>query len=262
MKFTVKISLIVAILFAISVPLYAQVSSNGLILYFSFDKASGDKVPDLSKGKHDGALKSNAKITATAKLGGGALEITDQNANLEVAGFKEMDEYQDNSYVFWLYFTAGSNGAWSQIFAKLVTSPASDRAPGCWINPGSLGIHYRYNAGNMGTDAIGPGGEGKAFEQKVWYHVAGVKKGNELAFYVNKKEERKVTVPAKHAQGVGNLYIGKSPSFRAATFIIDEFAIFNRALTANEVAAAMDSGVTAINQEGKLSTAWGNIKSR
>lgn len=262
MRLTIKFYLVLAILFAVSTSLYAQAGSDGLILYFSFDKAIGDQVPDLSAGSHNGVLKGGAKITTTAKYGGGALEITPQDAAMEVASFKELSEYQDNTYLFWIYFLAGSNGAWSQVIAKLVTSPASDRAPGIWINPDAIGLHYRYNPGNMGFGKIAVGGEGKAFEQKVWYHIAGVKKGAELFFYVNKKEEGKVAVPAKHDQGAGNLYVGKSPSYRAATFIIDDLAIYNRALTAAEITAASDKGYTAVEAKGKLSTLWGDIKTR
>lgn len=260
MKLSIKFCLIVAILFAISTPLYAQLSPKGMILYFSFDKANGDKVPDLSTGKHDGTLKAGAKITTTAKYGGGALEITPQDASMEVAPFKEMNEYDDNTFLFWIYFTAASNGAWSQVLAKLGTS---DRNPGIWINPDALGLHYRFDLGNKGMDKIGPGGEGKFFEQKIWYHVAGVKKGAELTFYANKKAERVVAdAPAKSAQGPGILYVGKSAGYRAATFIIDDLAIFNRALTAAEIANAYDNVLTAVESKDKLSTAWGEIKSR
>lgn len=258
MRHSIMFCLIVAILLAISIPVYAQLPS-GLILYYSFDKANGDKVPDLSAGKHDGTLKAGAKITTTAKYGGGALEITPQDASMEVEPFKEMNEYNDNTFIFWIYFTAGSNGAWSQVLAKL---GSTDRNPGIWINPDGLGFHYRFDAGNKGMDKIGPGGEGKLFAQKTWYHVAGVKKGAELTFYVDKKAERVVAdAPAKSAQGAGKLYVGKSAAYRAATFIIDDLAVFNRALSAAEIASANGSILTAVAAKDKLSTAWGEIKS-
>lgn len=261
MKLSIKFCLMVIILFAISTSLYAQVGSNGLILYLPFDKATGDKVPDMSAGKHDGTIKGGAKITTTAKYGGGALEITPQDAAMEVASFKELSEYQDNAFLFWIYFSAGSNGSWSQIITKLVAAPVSDRSPGIWMNQGGTGMHVRYNAGNLGFGRIGPGGEGKDFAITTWYHIAAVKKGAEMTFYINKKEEGKTAVPAKHDQGAGSLIVGKS-GYRAATFIMDDLAIYNRALTAAEVTAASDNGYTAVAPKDKLSTAWGDIKSR
>jgi hypothetical protein len=260
MKLSIKFCLMVVILFAISTTLYAQAGSNGLILYFSFDKANGDKVPDMSAGKHDGTLKTGAKITTTAKYGGCALEIVTKDSSMEVAAFKEMNEYEDNTFLFWIYFTSASNNNWNQVLAKLGTT---DRCPGIWINPDGLGLHYRFDAGNVGVSKGAVGGEGKVFEQKTWYHVAGVRKGAELTFYANKKAEITVPgIPAKVAQGPGILYVGKSAGYAGATFIIDDLAIYNRALTAAEVTAASDNGFTAVAPQDKLSTAWGDIKTR
>jgi len=260
MELIAKLCLILIFLISVVLPSQAAIDKKGLILQFSFEGVKSDIVPDLSGGKHDGVLKQNAKITNIAKYGKSALEITDSNALMEVESFKELEEYKDNTFLFWIYFTAGSNGAWSQIIVK--QAPGSDRSPGVWINPGSTGIHYRYNPGNQGTDSIGPNGEGSAYELKTWYHIAGSKKSGELTFYCNAVEKRKVTVPAAHTQGAAALCVGKSPSYRAATFIMDDLVVFNRALTADEVKQVMDGVLNnvAVEKHGKLALTWGEIR--
>jgi len=261
MKIIVNMCLILAFLVFIILPSHSAFDKKGLLLLFTFEGAKGDTVPDMSGGKHDGILRTNAKITTTAKYGKSALEITDQNAAMEVASFRELEEYQDNTFLFWLYFTAGSNGAWSQIVVKL--SPGNDRAPGVWINPGGTGIHYRYNAGNMGFGRVGPNGEGGDFELKTWYHITGVKKGAQLTFYCNAEQKGQVAVPAAHQQGTGSLHVGKSPSYRAATFIMDDLTVFNRALTADEVKQVMNGVLSTgapVESQGKLASTWGDIK--
>ena len=216
------------------------IDDKSLILYFSFDSAKGGTVKDMTGNGHDGTLSNADIIKKPVKIGNGALQIEDQNAVMTVESFKELEEYQDNTFVWWIYFTAGSNGAWSQIIVKL--APGSDRSPGIWINPASTGIHYRYNAGNMGFSQIGTGGEGGNFPLEEWFHLAGVKKGANLKMYIDGEEKGSVGVPAKHAQGKEKLYIGLT-GYRAATFIIDDLGVYNRALTEKEVNEDMEKGV-------------------
>jgi len=42
--------------------------------------------------------------------------------------------------------------------------------------------------------------------------------------------------------------------------VIDEVAIFNRALSEEEVQAAMGGIETAVKPEGKLAASWGSVK--
>ena len=223
------------------------------ILYFSFDGDTGDTVKDLTGNGNDGKLKDGAKIT-TDGHDGDALEIDGVNAVMEVESTKALEEYQDNTFMWWMKFTQGSDGAWRQIIAKL--APDSDRSPGVWINPTGTGIHYRYNAGNMGFSRIGPGGEDNNFDLNKWYHIAGVKKGNNLKVYINGTEEGSVDVPEEHDQGTEKLYVGKT-TYEPAWFIMDDLAVYDSALTADQVKRGM---LVAVSLKGKLTATWANIK--
>jgi len=249
-------SLLVIILVLLLSSVCWAIKDKSLILYFTFDSAKGKTIEDMTGNKHDGTLNNVDIIKKPVKIGKGALQVKDMNGGMTVESFKELEEYQDNTYVFWLYFTAGSNGAWSQIIAK--KAPGSDRSPGVWMNPSGTGIHYRYNPGNKGFSRIGPGGEGNNFDLNKWYHIAGVKKGNNLKMYIDGKEEGSTDVPEKHAQGTEKLYVGKT-GYNPAWFIMDDLVVYGRALTADEVKANM-SAVTAVSLGGKLTATWASIK--
>ncbi len=238
----------------------ADVKDDGLILYFSFDNENGGKIKDETGGGNDAEIIARAAITTDEKkYGRAALEIRDQNADVQVQSFKELETYQDNSYLFWLYFIEGHNGSWSQIIAK--KAPNSDRSPGIWTCTGSLNIHWRFEPGNQGTGCAGPGGEGTQFELKRWYHVAGIKQGGTLTFYVDGEEIQTNPVPADHRQGGGVLYIGKT-NYRAATFYLDELYVYNRALKENEVATVMKGDLLPVEPKDKLAIKWGQLKTR
>jgi hypothetical protein len=250
-------SLFVALLVVSLVIVFSTIGWAGdWILYFSFDGDTGTTVKDRSGNKNDGTLKDGAKITKDGKYGD-ALEIDGVKAVMTVESTKALEEYQDNTFMWWMKFTKGSDNSWRQIIAKL--APGSDRSPGVWINPSGTGIHYRYNAGNLGFSRVGPGGENKNFDLNKWYHIACAKKGNKLTMYIDSKNEGSVDVPEKHAQGVEKLYVGKTASYNPAWFIMDDLAIYSRALTADEVKTNM-GGVVAVSPGGKLTATWAGIK--
>ena len=258
MRFTIYV--FIAVMFFAGGVLTTQAAlDDGLILYFSFDKEVDGTITDGTLGGNNGTLTNASVTTDEKKVGAGSLEMLDQNASLEVESFSEMEEYQDNSFVFWLHFIQAHNGAWSQIFAK--KAPGSDRSPGVWICPNSLNIHYRFNPGNQGSGCAGPGGENELFETGKWYHIAGVKAGGKFHFYIDAVQVGEYNVPANHAQGEEKLYIGKT-GYRSATFYIDDFFLFNRALSKDEVSDIMGGLLISVEPRDKLTTTWGLLKTK
>ncbi len=258
MRFTIYV-FIAVMFFAGGILSTHAALDDGLILYFSFDKETGGVVTDGTGGGNNGTLTSASVTTDEKKVGSGSLEMLDQNASLEVESFQELEEYQDNSFVFWLHFIQGHNGAWSQIFAK--KAPGSDRSPGVWTCPNSLNIHYRFNPGNQGSQCAGPGGEDQQFETGKWHHIAGVKAAGKFHFYIDGVQVGEYDVPAAHAQGEEKLYIGKT-GYRSATFYIDDFFAFNRALSKDEVNDIMGGLLISVEPRDKLTTTWGILKTK
>ena len=239
----------------------AKVEDKGLILYFSFDEAKGGNLEDGTGGGNDGEIVDGAKVVKDKVVhGNGAMLFAKPGDSVTVDTFKDLEDYTDNSYLFWLNFTDPNSGGWDQIIAK--KAPGSDRSPGIWTcNRVPLHIHYRFNPGNAGSHCVGPDGEGDTFDENKWYHIAGIKEGTEFLFYIDGKEVDKQNVPKDHAQGAEKLYIGRT-GYNAAKFYIDDLYVYDRALSAKEITNVMDGGLLPVEPEDKVATTWGQLKNR
>ena len=108
----------------------ANVQDKGLILYFSFDEAKGGTLVDGTGGGNDAEIVDGAKIVKNEGVYGGSMLFAKGADSVTVDSFKELEDYTDNSYLFWLNFTDPNSGGWDQIIAK--KAPGSDRSPGIW----------------------------------------------------------------------------------------------------------------------------------
>ncbi len=108
------------------------------------------------------------------------------------------------------------------------------------------------------------GGPSTTLTNKVWSHVVGTYDGSIIRLYVNGVQ--KSTAPQNGiATNSRSLSIGKlayANLFFNGT--IDEVAVFNVALTENDITSIMTKGLEAIgaavSPSGKLATTWAEIK--
>ena len=259
MRFLLYLS--IPLLLFVGITTTHAVKDDGLLLYFSFDKADGKTIEDETGGGNDATIIADAEISKDEVVyGNGALLCDTNNSSVTVESFNELESYKDNTFLFWLYFTKANSGGWDQIIAK--KAPGSDRSPGIWTcNRVPLHIHYRFEPGNQGPECAGPNGEGSVFEIGKWYHIAGSKKGGLLTFFVDGKQTQQNNVPADHVQGVEKMYIGKT-GYNSAKFYLDELYVYNRALDADEVSSVMDGDLLPVEVQNKLTTTWGLLKTQ
>ena len=269
MRTLITVSLVTVLLVMMALSASAAIDPN-MILYFAFDEQlDGRVVADLTGGGNDGKLKLGAKIAddpAEIYKGTGALKIFNNiSAQFLVESFKEMDNYKEHTYTFWLYIFGVRNDpccATESILKKANVLEAADKgsAPGIFLTDPGLSLVYKFgDQGAIEGDPVGPGGKGEKFEMNTWYHIAGVKKASDLIVYIDGEEAARYNVKRDFVQGKGHLRIGGTRT-RAASFAMDEFGLYNRALTEKEVAADAKGQFLSVEPETKLTTTWGSLK--
>ena len=250
-----------------------------LILYFSFDEQiDGRQVEDLTGGGNHGKLKLGAKITnepAEVHTGTGAVKFTNISSQVRVDPFQKLDTYGDHTYTFQLYIFGPTRKPWNpeqlphraSLLEKgnILEGDIKGYAPAIFLREDPLGsLIWQYEGatgiqGAIGEDSVGADGKGTGFEPKKWYHIAGVKTGNDLIIYVDGKEQGRRAAAKGFKQGKAQLRIGGTRE-RAASFAMDEFGIYDRALTAKEVALDAKGVFLSVEPQGKLATTWGRLK--
>ena len=239
-----------------------------LILYFTFDEQlDGRRVEDMTGGGNNGKLRFGATLTnepAEVYKGAGALKIFNNiSAQFRVDSFDRMDKYADHTYIFWLYvlepLIAPPPRPPNSVLKKanILVGDEKGDSPGISLTDPGLSLVYKF--GRIGPDAIGPGGAGGGFDQRKWYHIAGVKKSANLTIYINGKAKGNFNVQRGFVQGRGHLRIGGTTS-RAAFFVMDEFQLYDRALTKKEVELDSKGLLLAVDPQRKLTITWGDIK--
>ena len=257
MRTLIAVSFITTFLVITVLSAQAALDPN-LILYFSFDEQiDGRQVEDLTGGGNNGKLRLGAKITnepAEVHTGAGALKIFNNiSAQVRVEPFDRMDEYGDNTYAFWLYIF-NPMGALSSIVEKANVLIGAEKgfAPAIFLTDPGLQLVYKF-----GEDGI-RAGAGPVFDLKTWYHIAGVKKGADLTIYINGEEKDKTRIQ-NFQQGEGQLRIGGT-RIRGASFLMDEFQLYDRALTKKEMEAVFKGIFLSVEPQAKLTTTWGRLK--
>ena len=104
----------------------------------------------------------------------------------------------------------------------------------------------------------------EVFDKLTAKHAAITYDGVKANFYINGKLDK---LEVKQAFTFG---INEDPLILGCDFpggdeyfdgVMDEFFIFNQALTQAEILRVMNGGIVAVSEVGKISVAWGKIKS-
>ncbi len=286
MKTFIGASFITTFLFIMILSAPTAIDPN-MLLWFSFDEQiDGRQVEDLTGGGNHGKLKLGATLTDVPEeiyKGAGAVKFTNISAQVRVEPFKRMNEYNEHTYAFWIYIFSNTAKPWNwehcgavpcgegraSIMEKgnILEGAVKGWAPGILIQEEPLALIYQFQdkgggglQGALGAKGIvGPGGNGTEFEFKKWYHIAGVKQAAELIIYVDGKEQGRFPAPREFVQGEALLRLGGTRE-RSAHFAMDEFSLYDRALTPQEVELDARGVLLAVEPERKLTTTWGDIK--
>jgi hypothetical protein len=230
---------------ASSIPDAPPVSTAGLLVYYSCDQVNGTSLPDLSGNGNNGTLVGPVGI-GPGKVGNALVFTASNNADAAASGgYVAMPPAllsTSPAITIATWFKVNSTLGYQRIF-DIGTSETS----GMYLTPnydktGHLHFTLRMDPNREDIDATGT-----AIPTGVWEHVALVLDSSGGRLYLNGVQVGTTTAMTMLAPELGatpNNWIGRS-EFSENPYLdgaIDEFRIYNRALSAAEILALAGTG--------------------
>ena len=246
---------VVAMVVAFAASTDADLSDPTLSVYYSFDE-DGDTIKDGSIYGNDGTIEGKS-AREDGVIGKAVVLEPSTWVNLNGPEF-ENAPLEGITIAVWVNHNDSPEP--QSIFDAIGT----DHASGLYhveIRPAGFRWFHRDGA-NAEVFNINPG---PVIDGGKWVHFTGT--------YDSGSKEVKTYVDGKmthEAKGNGELSdnwgvsaaIGHHKQGRWFDGLMDEFYIFGRALSEDEIKEVMDGEFLAVEPEGKLATTWGGIKAR
>ncbi|MBM3235478.1 LamG domain-containing protein [Candidatus Poribacteria bacterium] len=236
-----------------------QAANMNLVGAWTFDDGGGKVVKDLVGG-NNGEIKGSSQW-APGKLGGG-LELPgkgDSYVSIPHKDYFDADVYTIAAWVklepkSWQYVFWRDGLEWPEKHLKRHTD--------MWIMDGSNVAVLMWHLEGGGEGRI----DGKtAVADGNWHHVAEWHDGKTMRLYVDGKVDGEAPAGKLIVNGEDPMWLGARPGDVAATGVFDEVGFFTQALAEAEFKAVMGQGlsvIAAVEAQNKLSTTWGELKTR
>ena len=229
------------------------VENEGLVLFLPFDEGAGNTVKDLSGTGNDGTIQG-AEWVKDGKIGS-ALSF-DVGDFVEIPHSESLSITDEITIMAWTNMNPGASGELA-IVSKGQWA-ANDLPYELTQTPGGVIYWQFYN--DAGRDTCSPNSP----PVDEWHHIAGTYDGEIFKCYIDGQLGEEWAYAGTMPENTASVTIGKRSKAEECFFngMIDEVAIFNRALSEEEIQAAMGGIETAVEPEGKLASSWGSVKVR
>jgi len=240
------LSLIIMVLF-LAFPITGKAVDDSLVLFFSFEEGKGDTTQDKSGHDNTGKLEESPKW-GKGKYGGGIL--FGDGSYMNMGDSETLDGMSELTVEFWLYVNQMNN-------ANLIAKNDWNSSFHSHLYTGDM-IYW----GNSVSDRINTPGGTVVVEE--WAHFTLQFDGTDKMWRIFKNGEEVVSGPAtiEEIPDTDVDFTMGGPELGGGTLdgILDEFAIYNRALSADEIKQDMNGISTAVKPIGRLATTWAGIK--
>ena len=247
------------VLISLSIPSIgdARIDPGSVVGAWLFDEGEDEVAKDSSNNGHDGEIRGNVKWVE-GRFGDALLFPG-------IGGSRMNVPYEESlSLVTWsitMWMNLEDIGAWQYIFTKESQGDLRNYI----VVSDNNGILYVAISGKVWA------GEQITSRTKVydehWHHVAATYDKKTMFLYVDGIVEGQMSLGTTPIENETDVVLGERFDGSASVKgMIDELGLFNRALTEDEIESLMDDGLdkglglTAVYSEGKLATAWGEIK--
>ena len=235
---------------------YANIDPASVMGMWLFNDKN-DVGKDSSKSGNNGDVSGKPEWTDKGKFGGGLhFDATDDLIKVPMT-----IDYKEITVMVWV----SEEG--SPVRPRIVSNDHTDVS--------NKGFQLMYNTAGSGSwFDIGTGGANVAaqfaYVAKVgeWYHYTGTYDGSKLRAYINGEMKVEMSASGAIADSGIDVHIGSSTYGFSDGLkgVLDEVAIFNKALSADDIKKIMDNGLekatgmAAVKSTGKLAATWGGIK--
>lgn len=222
----------------------APAVGQDMLVYLRMDDVAGDIVADASGNGRDGVITGAADIVAGQV--GSALSVAAADEIL-IEDDGALDGIDALTVEMWIWMA-------EQQATGLIQKGSDWGANMSYlIQPWSDGSIY-FGIKETASRAVTQAGD---FPLSEWYHLAAVFDGSDLRLYIDGELKSEAPSPVdvvpdtENPIQVGNRFVG----------LMDDFVLYDRALTVDEIETDMSGAVLAVEPWGKLATLWGGLRS-
>lgn len=230
-------------------------ADESLVLYYSFDDGSGDEAKDSSGYGNNGVLVP-AGDWVDGKFGG-AIQVTNAAGHVEMTPSDSLSaDIFVGEFTLAAYINPALSGDWGHIWRS---RPITTGHNTLFVNAGGF-MSWRAIVGGAWTVLCeGAGGDVVANE---WQHVAIVSDEEQFRMFINGEVVKESPYVATDG-AIATFYVGGDGQSENYTGAIDETAVWNRALSQDEIKAIAKDGVEAflaVEPVNRLLSMWGKFK--
>jgi hypothetical protein len=249
-------------------------AQDALVLFLTFDDLDGQMVEDSGPNGFDVRMEGTYRWENEGKIGG-AMEFEAGRALTPSVG-EDMLDVEQLTVAAWIFPTIISEETTCHNWGNMIyqKSGSSDDSVE-FVLLGGDGICLYLNTGPGGNKRMGPfdGADvdnsvtvlDAGIQEDQWYHAAATFDGENMRLYLNAEMIGEKNIGKNNPSIVWNdnesSVGGRSHNESWFVGLIDEFALYNRALTEGELQQLM-SGKMPVEKRNNLATTWGGIRAR
>ena len=254
-----------------TVILLGTISANasldeGLVFYLTFDEVTDQTIIDKSGNGLNAEILENAEIVKGKY--GNAIQFTSQGGDcVNIPAQEKLKVVGEITMTLWVYYQEPWVGNRTHWFDKDchtagwgasygIMSADIGNGPEIWLFLGSL--DERRNTKRQ--QLVIP----HKMDEKKWHHIAGSYDGKTMKIYVDGEiigeEKKKFNLVGDNNS---DFRIGCAKERAHVTFVngsIDEAAVWQRALSDDEIKQAMEGDFLAVFPSDKVATTWADLK--
>lgn len=241
---------------------YAELPIDKIALYMSFDDVAGDTVKDGSGNNNDGKIMK-ARVAKGKGKYGDAMEFKGGDNHVLIKHSDTLSISEQVTISVWVNWNDAPGDGWLTVLANGKQGGPWENY-GLFVNRGGRYFYFTLSLGGEGAHKVRNSGNGTT-EPGKWMHCVCTYDGKTAKIYVDGELKKEDPQNLKLVGGKQNLRLGhREGSSHWYNGMIDDVAVFSVALDAKQAKEASGNiqDALAVQAHGKLTTAWGKLKTQ